>query len=716
MPTATPTPTVPPTATPLPVIEFDRVSSITRVPSQIQIGFSLRDENGETVTLTASEVKSALQVHERGPGTEGWEQIDYSETSFFVRTSESSDFEVVFVLDFTKSMADSELADGRTGIEAMLGAFDAGLSVLPSAYRVGVVAFHDRNIDPIVLSPLTTDPATVRSSVLEFASSGIDHGSSRVWDAVAKGLGLFTKVESNPTATRALIFMSDGRDTSSVATRDSLRWRALEKNAQLYALGLGDVFESPSLRGLVRDTAGGYYASDVSGLAANFQQMVNDLIGQYRLSYITLRRSGEYETRLSLNLGRMPAEKVVGPFDVSEFFGPDNQGIVTYDPSRPNLPSGVATVYVRAGHVPRNIDQIRFNPGVERSVLVEIVSSADGGIIDGWTLTGPDDSGFYKVSSDSPIEFGASGLLFKLTFDNVAEQNFAVDTQFDNTIYGSGKQLVYPATLYVGQPRRIVFASRIDGDDEIYSINSDGTGLVKLTDNEVWDIQPAWSPDGTQIAFASFSDGDLEIYVMNDGGSDVAQLTHNDGTEDRDPDWSPDGTRISFGAERGGYDGMYIMNADGSDPVGLTDIRTSYNYPQWSPDGNRFVFSYFLEPHQNDVFVVNADGSGLVQITATQSHEWSPTWSPDGTQLAFTSNRDGNNDIYVMNSDGSNVVNVTQHVAVDQFPAWSPDGRRIVFVSDRSGNYDLYIIKVDGTGLVRLTDDAAYESDPDWNP
>ena len=38
---------------------------------------------------------------------------------------------------------------------------------------------------------------------------------------------------------------------------------------------------------------------------------------------------------------------------------------------------------------------------------------------------------------------------------------------------------------------------------------------------------PVWSPDGTQIAFASDVDGDQEIFIMNADGSNVQQITHN---------------------------------------------------------------------------------------------------------------------------------------------------------------------------------------------
>ena len=154
--------------------------------------FALRDQDGHAVVLPAETIESGISVLERGPGTNNWEEIDYSETSFFVHTAENIDLEVVFVLDFTNSMFQARLPDGRTGIDAMLEAFDAALAVLPSAHRVGVVEFHDRNIDPSVLSPLTTDRASIRSSVAEFRGKRLrSRFISRVGPAWNKALASF---------------------------------------------------------------------------------------------------------------------------------------------------------------------------------------------------------------------------------------------------------------------------------------------------------------------------------------------------------------------------------------------------------------------------------------------------------------------------------------------------------------------------------------------
>ena len=58
--------------------------------------------------------------------------------------------------------------------------------------------------------------------------------------------------------------------------------------------------------------------------------------------------------------------------------------------------------------------------------------------------------------------------------------------------------------------RWIAFYSNRDGNSEIYVINTDGTGLRRLTSNGAGDMAPTWSPDGTQIAFTSNRDGNNE--------------------------------------------------------------------------------------------------------------------------------------------------------------------------------------------------------------
>src|SRR4051794_35221058 len=122
------------------------------------------------------------------------------------------------------------------------------------------------------------------------------------------------------------------------------------------------------------------------------------------------------------------------------------------------------------------------------------------------------------------------------------------------------------------------------GDEELYLMNADGTGIVQLTHNDVFDSAPAFSPDGTKLAFESARDsGDalvLDIYVMDADGSDARRLTA-DPAHDEAPIWSPDGTKIAFTSERGGSSDVWVMNADGSGPRRLTDDPSRDESPDW---------------------------------------------------------------------------------------------------------------------------------------
>ena len=67
----------------------------------------------------------------------------------------------------------------------------------------------------------------------------------------------------------------------------------------------------------------------------------------------------------------------------------------------------------------------------------------------------------------------------------------------------------------------MAFVSPRDGDDDIYAVNSDGTGLMNLTDTDsASETNPAFSADGARMAYASTRherSGYLvnEVYVMD---------------------------------------------------------------------------------------------------------------------------------------------------------------------------------------------------------
>jgi len=110
---------------------------------------------------------------------------------------------------------------------------------------------------------------------------------------------------------------------------------------------------------------------------------------------------------------------------------------------------------------------------------------------------------------------------------------------------------------------KIAFTSDRDGNTEIYTMDADGGGQTRLTENPAEDYSPGWSPDGTRLVFVSARDGNPEIYVMQADGSGQTRLTNNT-ADDLSPSWTPNGAQIAFVTNRDGNDEIYLMNADGS--------------------------------------------------------------------------------------------------------------------------------------------------------
>ena len=255
---------------------------------------------------------------------------------------------------------------------------------------------------------------------------------------------------------------------------------------------------------------------------------------------------------------------------------------------------------------------------------------------------------------------------------------------------------------------------------EIYTVRSDGTGTVRLTNNVAEDTDPAWSPDGSRIAFTSNRDGLRAIYIMNEDGSDVKRLTPLTWPSFR-PAWSPDGSRIAFVSVREGNSDVYAMNADGTGDLRLTNHIAVDTDPAWSPDGTSIAFSSERDGNA-EIYVMNADGSGVTRLTSNTTADTHPAWSPDGTRIAFTGTQCSDTQgadpcyptVFVTRLTGSQVA-----VGPGDDPAWSPDGRKIAVTRYLCDYYYYYYdpeCSVTGLGILVPFTDGTPGSQEAWDP
>lgn len=89
-----------------------------------------------------------------------------------------------------------------------------------------------------------------------------------------------------------------------------------------------------------------------------------------------------------------------------------------------------------------------------------------------------------------------------------------------------------------------------DCDGELYLVDGNGRHLVRLTDNDADERDPAWSPDGRSIAFTSDRDGWQRVWAVGADGADPHPVpmppAQEDLTLDEGPTWSPGGDSLAF--------------------------------------------------------------------------------------------------------------------------------------------------------------------------
>ena len=208
----------------------------------------------------------------------------------------------------------------------------------------------------------------------------------------------------------------------------------------------------------------------------------------------------------------------------------------------------------------------------------------------------------------------------------------AADGSGSRLLYAIGGQQTYPAyPAWSPDGAWIAYASKVDGDGEIYRIPVGGGEPVRLTDNDAEDSYPAWSPDGGRLAFMSNRTGNLQLYLMRPDGSGQRRLTHSD-RNDWNPSWSPDGARLVYETNRhgGGQDEIYEIEVNTGSETRLTTTAENDIFPDWSSRG---AIAYCTVAQRHAAVSVIGPGAGVPRRLVDDA--CLPRWSPDGGRLGF---------------------------------------------------------------------------------
>ena len=232
-------------------------------------------------------------------------------------------------------------------------------------------------------------------------------------------------------------------------------------------------------------------------------------------------------------------------------------------------------------------------------------------------------------------------------------------------------------------------------------------------------FNPRFSADGARVIFESTRDGKYTIYSINTDGTGLRKLT-NSAQDDAQPQWSLDGTMITFTRNVGGVHKVFVMQADGRDPRQISTGPRNDAAPAFSPDGKHVAWAATSARPEDwrEISVAAVDGSGERLITSGPGNDQAPVWISN-TRLVFVTElppktdwmamtpedhvkRRATEELMAVDIDGSHLTALTKNTNADHSPTFASATGRIFFRTDRSGADELWSINPDGTDPRRV--------------
>jgi len=177
---------------------------------------------------------------------------------------------------------------------------------------------------------------------------------------------------------------------------------------------------------------------------------------------------------------------------------------------------------------------------------------------------------------------------------------------------------------------------------DVWITSDKGGRAMPLTSHVETDAYPLFSPDGRWIAFASKRNGNWDIFAVPADGGKARQLTWHSGSE-IPFGWRPDGKKLLFSSKRDTPNyALYALDVKTLHLELLAEDYAQLNYANFSPDGKTVVYGrygfHWTRPRYNgsaaaQIWLLDvADGNRHPLTSDGFQHLW-PRFMPDNKHL-----------------------------------------------------------------------------------
>jgi tricorn protease len=213
---------------------------------------------------------------------------------------------------------------------------------------------------------------------------------------------------------------------------------------------------------------------------------------------------------------------------------------------------------------------------------------------------------------------------------------------------------------------------------DLWTVSRSGGQARRLTSTPGVEMDPYFSPDGSQIAFSATIAGNTDVYVMPAAGGEPKRLTYHPAL-DRVRGWTPDGKRVIFvsvrdSAPQESFFRLWAIGIDGGLPEALPLPRGFGG--AYSPDGRRLAYDeitqvfnppwwdasewrHYRGGRTHPIRIMNLGDNSVEKLPWTSSNDSEPMWI--GNTVYFLSDRDHTTNLYAYRADTKQLTQLTHH-------------------------------------------------------
>ena len=240
----------------------------------------------------------------------------------------------------------------------------------------------------------------------------------------------------------------------------------------------------------------------------------------------------------------------------------------------------------------------------------------------------------------------------------------------------------------------------------LWMVAVDGTNHQKLSNNDVNESSPKWSPRGDRLAFTAATNNGSEVFIYWTNSGKIARISQLPYSP-QGIQWSPDGKHLVFSMFVDGEELKLVpplKKPKGAEWAERPRVTTRFKHER---DGGGK-----MKPGFNHIFILPADGGTARQVTSGDyNHGSGLSWSADGSQILFSSNRNEdweydfrNSEIYSLDLSSGNITALTDRNGPDHSICVVGSAKKIAYLGydDKREAYQntlLYTMKIDGSGM-----------------